>query len=202
MRSAPNTTRCAGRCDRFVQGGDPSEPNAKVLAQEIVFERTIYGDSADTGLTDAQQQQANLRGKSSSTSTAPASSPPISTTSKAIRCAAAASSLATTRTRPTGRKIPASKPRHSPAAPSMTRSTAPSRSPRPTTASIARPSTKPTCWRKSTSICAAQQHAQPVDALRHQYRLQRQGPAHAHRICQRRADRRMPTTRKRSGSLI
>ena len=27
------------------------------------IERTIYGDSADTGLTEAQQQQANLRGK-------------------------------------------------------------------------------------------------------------------------------------------
>jgi hypothetical protein len=33
----------------FVQGGDPSEPNPKVLAQEILFERTIYGDSSDTG---------------------------------------------------------------------------------------------------------------------------------------------------------
>ena len=32
----------------FVQGGDPSESNPKLLAQEIVFEITIYGDSADT----------------------------------------------------------------------------------------------------------------------------------------------------------
>ena len=47
----------------FVQGGDPSEPNAKVFSQPIVFERTIYGDSADTGLTEAQQQQANLKTK-------------------------------------------------------------------------------------------------------------------------------------------
>ena len=47
----------------FVQGGDPSEPNAKVLTQPILFERTIYGDSADTGLTDPQQKQTNLRGK-------------------------------------------------------------------------------------------------------------------------------------------
>ena len=47
----------------FVQGGDPAEPNAKVLAQEILFERTIYGDSADTGLTELQQKQANLRTK-------------------------------------------------------------------------------------------------------------------------------------------
>ena len=29
----------------FVQGGDPSERNPKVLAQEILFEQTIYGDS-------------------------------------------------------------------------------------------------------------------------------------------------------------
>jgi hypothetical protein len=47
----------------FVQGGDPAEPNAKLFAQEVLFERTIYGDSPDTGLTEAQQQQANLRGK-------------------------------------------------------------------------------------------------------------------------------------------
>jgi RHS repeat-associated protein len=47
----------------LVQGGDPSDPNAKVFAQPIVYERTIYGDSADTGLTEAQQQQANLKTK-------------------------------------------------------------------------------------------------------------------------------------------
>jgi RHS repeat-associated protein len=47
----------------FVQGGDPSGPNPKVLAQEILFERTIYGESADTGLTDLQQRHANLRTK-------------------------------------------------------------------------------------------------------------------------------------------
>ncbi len=46
-----------------VQGGDPSEPNAKVFPQSIVYERTIYGDSVDTGLTDALRQQANLRTK-------------------------------------------------------------------------------------------------------------------------------------------
>jgi RHS repeat-associated protein len=45
----------------FVQGGDPSERSPKVLAQEILFERTIYGDSFDTGLTASQQTQANLR---------------------------------------------------------------------------------------------------------------------------------------------
>lgn len=47
----------------FVQGGDPTEAHPKVLPQEILCERTIYGDSTDTGLTDLQQRQANLRGK-------------------------------------------------------------------------------------------------------------------------------------------
>jgi hypothetical protein len=47
----------------FVQGGDPSESNPKVLAQEILFERTVYGDSPDTGLTQLQRTQANLCGK-------------------------------------------------------------------------------------------------------------------------------------------
>jgi len=47
----------------FVQGGDPTEPNAKPFLQPILFERTIYGDSADTGLTEPQQQLANLRTK-------------------------------------------------------------------------------------------------------------------------------------------
>lgn len=47
----------------FVQGGDEYEQNAEVFAQEILFGHTIYGDSADTGLTEYQQQQANLRGK-------------------------------------------------------------------------------------------------------------------------------------------
>ncbi len=46
-----------------VQGGDPSDPNAKVYAQPIVYERTVYGDSADTGLTEAQQLAANLKAK-------------------------------------------------------------------------------------------------------------------------------------------
>ena len=47
----------------YVQGGDPSELNPSVFAQEILVEQTIYGDSADAGLTAAQQAQANLRGK-------------------------------------------------------------------------------------------------------------------------------------------
>jgi hypothetical protein len=47
----------------LVQGGDPNEPNATLFAQPVVYERTIYGDSADTGLTEPQQQQANLKTK-------------------------------------------------------------------------------------------------------------------------------------------
>src|SRR5262249_18792397 len=47
----------------LVQGGDPNEPNATVFAQPIVYQRTIYGDSVDTGLTATQQQQANLKAR-------------------------------------------------------------------------------------------------------------------------------------------
>ena len=48
----------------WVGGGDPAEPNAMVMAQEILFERNIFGDSAaDTGLSDAQLRQANLKTK-------------------------------------------------------------------------------------------------------------------------------------------
>jgi RHS repeat-associated protein len=46
----------------FVWGGDAHQPDATPLAREIVFERTIYGDSPETGLTDVQQKRANLRG--------------------------------------------------------------------------------------------------------------------------------------------
>jgi RHS repeat-associated protein len=47
----------------FVRGGDPSEQRSEIFERDILFERTIYGDSADTGLTKAQQNEANLRGK-------------------------------------------------------------------------------------------------------------------------------------------
>jgi RHS repeat-associated protein len=47
----------------LVQGGDPNEPNATVYSQPIVYQRTIYGDSANAGLTEAQQQKANLKAK-------------------------------------------------------------------------------------------------------------------------------------------
>ena len=47
----------------FVQGGDPYERDARTYPRETLFERTIYGDSADTGLTEHRQRQANLRGQ-------------------------------------------------------------------------------------------------------------------------------------------
>jgi RHS repeat-associated protein len=47
----------------FVQGGNSAEPDASVYANPVLFERTIYGDSADSGLTPDQQQQANFRGR-------------------------------------------------------------------------------------------------------------------------------------------
>jgi hypothetical protein len=45
----------------FVQGGDSAERNPTLIPQPILYECTIYGDSADTGLTEAQQKQANLK---------------------------------------------------------------------------------------------------------------------------------------------
>jgi RHS repeat-associated protein len=45
----------------FVQGGDSAEPNAKLFPQPILVEWTIYGESPETGLTERQQKQANLR---------------------------------------------------------------------------------------------------------------------------------------------
>ena len=47
----------------FLQGGDPYERGARTYPHEILFERTIYGDSADTGLTENRRREANLRGK-------------------------------------------------------------------------------------------------------------------------------------------
>ena len=47
----------------FVQGGDPTESNPTIFAQEVLTELIIYGDSPDAGLTPAQQSQSNLRGK-------------------------------------------------------------------------------------------------------------------------------------------
>ncbi len=47
----------------FVQGGDPYERGARTYPREILFAQTIYGDSADTGLTENRRREANLRGK-------------------------------------------------------------------------------------------------------------------------------------------
>jgi hypothetical protein len=47
----------------FVQGGDPSDLSGQLFPQDLLYERTIYGDSPDTGLSEPQQRQNNLRGK-------------------------------------------------------------------------------------------------------------------------------------------
>ena len=47
----------------FVRGGDPYERNARPFAEEVLFERTIYGDSDETGLSEHRRQAGNLRGK-------------------------------------------------------------------------------------------------------------------------------------------
>ena len=78
----------------FVQGGDPSEPHPKVFAQEVLFERSIYGDSPDTSLTELQQKQANLRGKTFRHFDGAGSSRQIFTISKATLCAVHANSTA------------------------------------------------------------------------------------------------------------
>ena len=47
----------------FVRAGDPYERNAQPFPEEILFQRTVYGDGTDTGLTEQRQLAANLRGK-------------------------------------------------------------------------------------------------------------------------------------------
>lgn len=47
----------------FVQGGDPAEPDPELYSPAVLFERTIYGDSPETGLTPDEQQVANVRGR-------------------------------------------------------------------------------------------------------------------------------------------
>ena len=44
----------------FVQGGRVGEQH---FSPEIMFERTIYGDSDETGLSEAERKRRNLRGK-------------------------------------------------------------------------------------------------------------------------------------------
>ena len=47
----------------FVRGGDPYERNAQPFAEETLFERTVYGDTIESGLTEQRQREANLRSK-------------------------------------------------------------------------------------------------------------------------------------------
>ncbi len=107
MPFARNTTRCVDRCNSFVQGGDPSDPNAEFLSQAILFERTIYGDSPDTGLTEASTEAGQSAGQvRSGFTTAPASSPMISMISRATREARNGNSHTTIRTLRIGLKAP------------------------------------------------------------------------------------------------
>ena len=48
---------------RFALGGDQYERNASPHACEVMFEKTIYGDSEESGLTPHRQRTANLRGR-------------------------------------------------------------------------------------------------------------------------------------------
>ncbi len=48
---------------QFVQGGDPYERNASAFPCEVLFEKTVYGDSDDSGLAEHRQRAANLRGR-------------------------------------------------------------------------------------------------------------------------------------------
>jgi len=47
----------------FVRGGNAGDADSEVFPNDCLFEQAIYGDTSDTGLTDAQRQAANLRGK-------------------------------------------------------------------------------------------------------------------------------------------
>lgn len=105
----------------FVRGGDPYERNARPFAEEVLFERTIYGDSDDTGLSEHRQQAANYVASLTGISIRPGSSRPTATISKAIYCIAIGNSLAITAACPTGRATPASRLSALPAAPPTTR---------------------------------------------------------------------------------
>jgi RHS repeat-associated protein len=47
----------------FVQGGDPYERNGHAFSCEVLFERTVYGDSPECGLSEHRRREANLLGK-------------------------------------------------------------------------------------------------------------------------------------------
>ncbi|MFL9966301.1 SpvB/TcaC N-terminal domain-containing protein [Paraburkholderia sediminicola] len=48
---------------QYVDGGDQYERNAGAHPCNLLYEKTIYGDSADTGMTEHRQRAANLRGR-------------------------------------------------------------------------------------------------------------------------------------------
>ena len=48
---------------QYVDGGDQYERNAGAHPCNLLYERTIYGDSVDTGMTEHRQRVANLRGR-------------------------------------------------------------------------------------------------------------------------------------------
>ena len=122
MPSAPNTTRCVGRCSPSCKAAIRRSPTRRSFRSQSSIERTIYGDSADTGLTEAQQQQANLRAKVfKHFDGAGVVTTDLYDFKGNSAAQQRASSRATTRTRRTGRKIPRWTARLSPAPPPMTR---------------------------------------------------------------------------------
>ena len=188
----------------FVQGGDPSEPNPSVFAQEILFERTIYGDSADTGFTAAQQAQANLRGKvfrhfdgagivvtdlydfkgnslrssrqfASDYKNAPDWSQNPALEAETFSSATAYDAL--------NRAIAVTAPDDSVYRPTFNEAQSAGDG-------------------RRQSARRARQWPAGLDAFRHQHQLRRQGPAHAHPIRQRRRDGLRATTTRPSGSRI
>lgn len=101
----------------FVQGGDPSDPNSQLFPEDLLYERTLYGESPDTGLSEPQQRQNNLRGKAFRHFDGAGIVNMERYDFKGTSFAAAASSPPITRTPPAGRKARCWRPRVSPAAP-------------------------------------------------------------------------------------
>ena len=69
----------------FVRGGEPADPDSQFFEHEVLFERTIYGESAQTGLSSRSGGSGISAANRSSISTGPASSRPSIMTSKATR---------------------------------------------------------------------------------------------------------------------
>ena len=188
----------------YVQGGDPSELNPSVIAQEILVEQTIYGDSADAGLTAAQQAQANLRGKvfrhfdgagivvtdlydfkgnslrSSRQFASDYKNPPDWSQNPALEAETFSSATAYDAL---NRAIASTAPDGSVYRPTFSDRGSPGEGGR-------------------QSARRAGQWPAGLDAVRHEYRLRRQGPAHADPIRQRRRDGLRATTPRHSGSRI